>query len=431
MNAGASAPMEESNKRARASAILVLGMHRSGTSACTRVVNLLGADLGNGFLPPAADNPAGFWEHKGAYQIHERLLQALGRRWDSVGEMPPGWLDSEPGRIAADELTLLCRREFGQSSLWAVKDPRMCRLVPLWLEVLERLDVVPKALFMTRDPLEVAASLLAREGRLEGPSHLMWVQHLLEAEHHTRGILRSMISYDGLMGNWPEVMARVGQDLDINWSPTITEATPDIDAFIDPQGLRHHRHSEVPLDTAARQTSVFVDSLYERCRQIEAGRVGWDALDDFQSRYAQAADLFAKPVADNETLVQKLQGDVHIWEAEAHSQRDKVQAATDSLDASQAMVTRLATDLEGVQGDLSAAHASMGRQLHENDVLRENLERERQDIARLGQELESVAEQRQDLADRLESLQTQWNALHVNLGSRRWLLARLIGRHRS
>jgi hypothetical protein len=431
MNAGASASMEEGNRQSRASAILVLGMHRSGTSACTRVINLLGAELGNGFLPPAADNPAGFWEHEGAYQIHERLLGALGRRWDSVSEMPSGWLDSEAGRIAADELTILCQRDFRQSPLWAVKDPRMCRLVPLWLEVLERLDVIPKALFMTRDPLEVAASLRVREGRLEGPSHLMWVQHLLEAERHTRGILRSMISYDGLMGDWPEVMARVGRELDINWSPTIEEATSDIDAFINPRGLRHHHHGDVSQDTVARQTSVFVDSLYESCRQVEAGRAGWDVLDDFQSRYARAADLFAKPVADNEILALKLQGDVHIWEAEAGAQRDKLQAVADSLDASRAMEARLVSDLEGVRGELSAAHASMGRQLHENDVLRENIDVERQDVARLGRELESVAEERQDLADRLESLQTQWNALHVNLGSRRWLLARLIGRHRS
>ena len=50
--------------------ILVLGMHRSGTSAVTRCLNLLGAEIGSKLLPPAEDNRSGFWEHADVVSIH-------------------------------------------------------------------------------------------------------------------------------------------------------------------------------------------------------------------------------------------------------------------------------------------------------------------------------------------------------------------------
>ena len=44
-------------------AIIVLGMHRSGTSALTGVLNRVGVNLGDNLVAPEADNPAGYWEN--------------------------------------------------------------------------------------------------------------------------------------------------------------------------------------------------------------------------------------------------------------------------------------------------------------------------------------------------------------------------------
>ena len=69
----------------RPTAILILGMHRSGTSALTRVLNLCGVDLGTRLIPPAAgNNENGFWEHVDAVDMHERLLLQLGRSWSDA-----------------------------------------------------------------------------------------------------------------------------------------------------------------------------------------------------------------------------------------------------------------------------------------------------------------------------------------------------------
>ena len=56
--------------------IIVLGMHRAGTSAVTRLINLMGAYLGpeEQLLPATPDNPKGYWERIDVLQLHEWLL---------------------------------------------------------------------------------------------------------------------------------------------------------------------------------------------------------------------------------------------------------------------------------------------------------------------------------------------------------------------
>ena len=150
-------------------AILILGMHRSGTSALTRVLNLCGVDLGTRLMPPAQDNnDSGFWEHVDAVDAHERLLFQFGRSWSDARALPDGWLESEAAAAAAQRIAALVADEFAGSRLWAVKDPRLCRFLPLWLKVLGGAGVRVKLLYALRHPDEVIASLVRRDGLASG-----------------------------------------------------------------------------------------------------------------------------------------------------------------------------------------------------------------------------------------------------------------------
>src|SRR5215469_9555194 len=81
-------------------AVFVLGMHRSGTSAVTRVLNLLGVELGTGLMAASPDNERGYWEHLGIVQEHDQLLEALGSSWDDVRALPPDWTKN-PAAVSA------------------------------------------------------------------------------------------------------------------------------------------------------------------------------------------------------------------------------------------------------------------------------------------------------------------------------------------
>ena len=76
-------------------AIFVIGMHRSGTSALTRVLNLLCADVGRRLMSPHPEHPTGFWEHLDLVTLNDRVLRGLGSKWDAVWDLPPRWQESE------------------------------------------------------------------------------------------------------------------------------------------------------------------------------------------------------------------------------------------------------------------------------------------------------------------------------------------------
>src|SRR6266516_961451 len=76
-------------------AILVVGSHRSGTSALARVLNLIGCDLPKHVMPPlVASNELGFWEPEWVVRAHEDFLAKIGSSWDDVAPFPDGALAS-------------------------------------------------------------------------------------------------------------------------------------------------------------------------------------------------------------------------------------------------------------------------------------------------------------------------------------------------
>lgn len=158
--------------------VLVAGMHRSGTSALTRVLNLLGLSLGDEreLMAPQPDNPEGFWEARDVARMNDRLLLALGGSWDS----PPrtDWPDAAsllPWRQEAAELIDRLRSD-GEDA-HALKDPRFSLTLPLWRSVAPEAKVV----LPVRTPLAVAQSLQRRNGIPLAEGARLWLRYVREA----------------------------------------------------------------------------------------------------------------------------------------------------------------------------------------------------------------------------------------------------------
>ena len=302
--------------------ILVLGMHRSGTSAVTRVLNLLGVQLGARILPPVpGDNDGGFWEHRDAFDVDERLLAGLGRSWHDARELPAGWLESQAASHAEAEIARLVRDEFAGAPLWAVKDPRMCRLAPIWLRALAANGVEPLALFVVRHPAEVAASLRARNGWAPAHSLLLWTLHLLEAERATRACARVMVTYDQVLGDWPECLARISRSLDVVWPRQIGEAKAEIEAYLD-AGARHHRAAAAAGDAAAVAVPALVAELFDACLALSRDGGTWGDLAAQADRFWPVAELYGACLEDFGEYAQAV---------EEHAQRSEMTRALISL----------------------------------------------------------------------------------------------------
>lgn len=139
--------------------ILVLGMHRSGTSMVTRLINLMGAYFGpEGSIGEiTADNPKGFWERPEVFRLNDAIFAAHGCTWSNLARWEPAMATQIPDKLLYNmKKTILGLDAFRP---WVLKDPRLCLLLPGWLPHLE----VPIALIVYRNPLEIAVSLNKRD----------------------------------------------------------------------------------------------------------------------------------------------------------------------------------------------------------------------------------------------------------------------------
>jgi hypothetical protein len=195
----------------RRHAILVLGMHRSGTSALTRVLNLMGATLPANLMSATDDNPSGYWESSRLVPFNNRLLRSVGLRWDDDASLPKGWSEGPTQAALRDEARSLINEEFSETPLFVFKDPRMSRLLPFWENVLRDLGVQPHSLLILREPLEVAHSLAARSeceqfraAAVPAVSRglLLWLRYVLDSEIHSRHMPRFAVDYATLLSDW-------------------------------------------------------------------------------------------------------------------------------------------------------------------------------------------------------------------------------------
>ena len=105
-----------------------------------------------------ANNDLGFWESVPISEAHDRFLASIGSAWDDVSPIPPSVFASARADAFIDELAELLLAEYGDSSLFVVKDPRLCRLIPIWIAALERFGARPS--FVDHDPEPVGGRWL-------------------------------------------------------------------------------------------------------------------------------------------------------------------------------------------------------------------------------------------------------------------------------
>lgn len=176
-------------------AIVILGMHRSGTSATTRALNLLGADIG----PP--EDLGRYWENRRMREVLDAILAAFGGAWDCPGPMPDGW-EQRPEANAVVPQAQAALARFGTPAVLVWKDPRICLEMPFWRPLLGD----PIVVLIHRHPEEVFASLDTRNGFGPGHAFALWERYNRDALLGAAGLRTVVLSYPALVEHPVEVM---------------------------------------------------------------------------------------------------------------------------------------------------------------------------------------------------------------------------------
>ncbi|MBV2186329.1 MAG: glycoside hydrolase family 99-like domain-containing protein [Rhizobium sp.] len=329
--------------RSSRQAILVLGMHRSGTSALAGLLSLLGAQPPKTLIQGDASNERGYWESNVLGRFHDRLLASAGSVWSDWGAFSQTWYASLQAEEYREELPGLLTKEFGDARLFIIKDPRICRISPFWLRVLGDLDIEPKIILPIRNPLEVAQSLNKRDDMPITEGLLLWLRHCLDAEVATRTVSRCFLRYDDLLRDWRGVVEKISRNLDVALPRWSAETQLSADDFIT-DSLRHNAVSQNELDVR-RDVFEWVRGAYaafEKLVESDGADVSaLERLDEIRREFDQSSDIFAPIVFRQRGISSTLTARVVELERHAKERTEQIAVLESERSAGQARADEL------------------------------------------------------------------------------------------
>lgn len=224
--------------------IVVLGMHRSGTSTVMNALACMGVNLGDDLLPPGKDNPKGFFEDKSINDLNIEMLDVIGQDWFSLSLVTDAQVEYLISLGYLDKALELLRQKMGGHQYFGFKDPRVSKLLKFWKNVFAKLDCDVNYVLCLRHPLSVANSVLKRNKTPLRKGYLLWLSYNLAVVTEILETQIIALDYDQLMEAPMAQLDFLAQQLGLEIQPAL--ANEFAHEFLD-SNLRHTTFSAFDL----------------------------------------------------------------------------------------------------------------------------------------------------------------------------------------
>jgi lipopolysaccharide biosynthesis protein len=395
--------------RSPKNAVLVLGMHRSGTSSIAGALVSLGGTAPLHLLPALpGNNDKGFWESRVLMDLNDEILAAGGSNWRDCRAFDVGRIDLDAMVALQARARAALEAEFGATGLPIIKDPRMCRLMRFWAPVFEEVEWSPRVVLPIRSPLEVAWSLHRRDGLSVSWACLLWLRHVLDAEAETRALPRAVLDWSQFLGDKRRALTRLAEQLELTWPNGGESAFADVDELVSPE-LRHHTASEADL-RAHPAISDLILQTYSTLLELgddPKNDLVLRRLDDLRARFETAATIFGQ-------AMQELDGDLHgarlrAAERDAFATQNALErdALAAQLAVEQGVVARLTAERESLAALLAVEQDVVARLTAEREYLAAQHAVEKDAVTQLRQDHRALSAERGTLAIQLSAAKTE------------------------
>lgn len=374
---------EEMRSAPERRAVVVLGMHRSGTSALAGFLKLLGCTAPSTLMGGDGSNARGHWESTVIRALNDDILESGGSEWQDWHQFPPRWYETSRPESFAPRAQAVLQDQFGDADLIVFKDPRVCRIFEFWRAGFARAGMTPLVIIPLRHPVEIAASLEKRNGLAPLHGLLLWLRHVLEAERTSRGLVRAVVRYETLLSDPIGLAHRLQEQLDVIWPRLSEKVREEIEEFIAPD-LRHHRVATpdgMAETTAFRAWLTEVHGILLRWSDGEEDEADHARLDEIR----QHMNEFATPMREVLATVRRQADDYSDLEAD----RDVLRSEMQSLQDKSARLERERQDLEA---RLDASRSQLDALRKDLDLKRRGWEQDRDSLLRQVKHLEAEAQ---------------------------------------
>ena len=187
---------------------IVLGMHRSGTSALSGMLQAAGLQAPRDVLGASVGNPMGYWESRRLVGLTDHFLNRLGCSWSQLFRAPCGWVQNDiTPEWVADYLNGMVQC-FGTRQHIVLKDPRLCLVLSPLCAAWYGGGMTVDYLLILRSPVEVVASLTAIHPIRALDALCLWIASVLNSERETRHLPRRFIGFPELLTAPQDVLNR-------------------------------------------------------------------------------------------------------------------------------------------------------------------------------------------------------------------------------
>src|SRR5215813_7385324 len=350
--------------------VLVLGMHRSGTSLCSHLLSALGVDMADNIAGPGnasvtQDNPRGHWERWEIVEFHDRILGLFNRdylgRFHDFALPVAWWADPRVAQIRHEMVAFLESRM--GDGYFGFKDPRTVRLMPVWHQIFNELKLAPKLVLCLRNPVQVARSLCARDSLDPANGEYRWLAYMIDFYRYTSNFECCAVEYEDWFDNPAANIEKLRKFLDLPWQQSEADLALLLSDLIDPTA-RHddfeHHEANQPLvrslyklasragqDSEARDQIAYIVSQFVGFQQLQR---------PFQRAFEEVAKVAAKlPEVEQKAIA--LRAAVDERDAVAEAAGDRAAAVEGRLTAALAEIEQQRAQIAEIADELEASRA--------------------------------------------------------------------------
>ena len=266
---------------------VVLGMHRSGTSALTGLLGNLGLSGPTDPLGATENNLLGYWESKSLVTSSDKFLSDQNSHWSELYTWPSNWWASKAALEWIDSYWNDLQNAYSTDRHFVLKDPRLCILfegmIPCIADSFMQLDF----LLILRPPVESVISLCKAEQISSRHALHLWIASVLRSEYLSRSYSRMVFTYQQLLESPDSIL----DSCSLLWGRTFVESNSlEAKSFLKPSLYRTNSNSvkdlfleENPdliglLAFADYLYGVFVRSSDDFYRDLDQSRSTWIEL---------------------------------------------------------------------------------------------------------------------------------------------------------
>jgi hypothetical protein len=310
--------------------VVVLGMHRSGSSAITEFLTVHGLYFGSekDGIGKNKENERGFWERRDVRDLNDEILQYLNCDWDTITSFDIGKIDKETRNEFVLKAKLIHDKLICESSNgYVLKEPRVCLTYPIWEEAFHDSESV--IVFIHRNPIEIALSLEKRNNYDQSFSLNLWYRYIISALNYINNKKVLFISYDELSSNPKFVSKKLVQYLNEKNVGVIDPSDSNIYSVIQP----NLRHQVVATETLSGDLKLLNEHLNSLClKGVVANYVPISLSSDIKENYLEEKNinfnryiLFKNKYKDENKYVQELKGRIEYLEKDIREKNKTIE----------------------------------------------------------------------------------------------------------